>query len=176
MVTLTAITNADRASDLHLLNLNFRNFTEDGVSFQISGLSKTRQSGPPREVLYQKFDEHQNICPVFTIREYERRTGKLRKPTPEKDSLFIAITMPCKPVVSSTISRWMKNMMADAGIDVSQFKAHSTRAAATSTAAKVGVPIKDILKTANWSRESTFQIFYHKPLEESSFAATIIST
>ena len=171
-----AITNADRASDLHLLDLNFRYFTEDGVSFQMPGLSKTRRSGPPREVLYRKFDEHQNICPVLTIREYEKRTSELRKPTPEKDPLFIAITKPHKPVVSSTISRWMKNMMAEAGIDISQFKAHSTRAAATSAAAKVGVPIKDILKTANWSRESTFQRFYHKPLEESSFATAIIGT
>ena len=65
-------------------------------------------------------------------------------------------------------------MMAAAGIDVSQFKAHSTRAAATSAAANVGVPIKDMLKTANWSRESTFEI-YHKPAEKSSFAAAIIS-
>ena len=66
------------------------------------------------------------MCPELTIREYEKKTSELRKPTPEKDPPFIAVT---KPVVSSTISRWMKSMMAEVGIDVSQFKA---RAAATS--------------------------------------------
>ena len=57
---------------------------------------------------------------------------------------------------------------------MSQFKAHNKRAAATSAAAKVGVLIKDILKTANLSRESTFQRFYHKPLEGSSFATAVV--
>lgn len=64
-------------------------------------------------------------------------------------------------------------MMAWAGIDISQFKAHSTRAASTSAS---GVPMKDILKTANWSRESTFQKFYLKPQEKDLFAAAIIGT
>ncbi len=40
------------------------------------------------------------------------------------------------------------------------FKAHSTRAAST---ADKGVSSQDILKMADWSRESTFARFYHKP-------------
>ena len=63
-------------------------------------------------------------------------------------------------------------MMAWAGIDISQFKAHSTRAASTSAAAASGVPMKDILKTANWSRESTFQKFYLKPRFEHALSCT----
>ena len=41
LVTLLAITNADRASDLKLLDLNFRVFTSEGVRFEVAGLSKT---------------------------------------------------------------------------------------------------------------------------------------
>ena len=42
LVTLLAITNADRASDLKLLDLNFRVFTSEGVHFEVARLSKTR--------------------------------------------------------------------------------------------------------------------------------------
>ena len=139
-VMLMAITN----------DLNFRNFTEDGCPFRY--LVYQTQDALARQGWYSignLTNIKTFICLELTIREYEKRTSELRKPTPEKDPLFIAITKPHMPVVSSTISRWMKNMMAEVGIDVSQFKAHSIRAAAMSAAAKVGVPIKDMLKTAN---------------------------
>lgn len=57
----------------------------------------------------------------------------------KKSPLFTAIIKPHKPV---NISRWMKSMMAEAGVNIPKFKAHSIRAVGTSAAAKVGVPIK----------------------------------
>ena len=46
---LLAVANADRASDLHLLDISYMRFTPSGVHFTIAALSKTRRSGPPRE-------------------------------------------------------------------------------------------------------------------------------
>lgn len=40
------------------------------------------------------------------------------------------------------------------------FKAHPTRAAATSAAQIVGVSVADIMKAADWKRESTFMTYY----------------
>ena len=60
-------------------------------------------------------------------------------------------------VSTSTISRWLKEMLRMAGIN--NFTAHSTRAASTSAAKS-----KDILKAGNWSRESTFNRFYNKTI------------
>ena len=54
--------------------------------------------------------------------------------------------------------------MAEAGIDISIFKAHSVRGASCSTAAGVGVTTKDILDAADWSSEGTFQKFYCREL------------
>ena len=50
--------------------------------------------------------------------------------------------------------------MASAGIDVSHYKAHSTRAASTSAAARVGVSTAQILLTADGSSANTFSKFY----------------
>jgi len=42
------------------------------------------------------------------------------------------------------------------GIDTNTFSAHSTCGAATSKAKAVGLPVREILKAANWSLSSTF--------------------
>ena len=46
LATLMAITNADRTSDLHLLDINFMQITEQEALFKIPGLSKIRRSVP----------------------------------------------------------------------------------------------------------------------------------
>ena len=124
-----------------------------------------RRSGPLWEVSYVSFREAEIICPVNTLKVYLQHTKKFLSAAEDGlNPLFIAIREPHKLVTSATISRWMKNLMEQSGIDVDQFKPHSVRAAATSAASTLGVSIKDILKTANWARESTFLRFYHKPI------------
>ena len=174
LAMLLALTNADRVSDLHLLDLNFKQVTSHGVRFQIAGLSKTRRSGPPREVMYVAFKECEAICPVATLEVYERRTADLRTPDQDTNPLFIGCVKPHKPVTSSTISRWIRNLMQSSGIDVSIFKSHSTRAASTLAAINQGVSVKDIVKTANWTSESTFKRFYWKPIS-SDFGNSVLS-
>ena len=62
---------------------------------------------------------------------------------------------PHKPVVSSTISEWVKTVLMKSGVDIGTFKAHSTRTSSTSKAGCQGVPIEDILKQGSWSNKST---------------------
>ena len=54
--------------------------------------------------------------------------------------------------------------MIDAGIDMGLFSPHSTRAAATSAAARMNVYTATILRTAGWAAYNTFRTFYHKPV------------
>lgn len=163
LVALMALTNSDRASDLHALDLKYRRYSAEGMTFEIPGLTKTRRSGPPRQAFYSSFAE-KKVCPVDTLRHYERKTAGFRSDGDEKIPLFISFYKPYKPVRPATISRWIKNMLAKAGVDAN-FKAHSTRAASTSAAKNRGVATKDILCAADWSRESTFQRFYYKPVQ-----------
>ena len=69
-------------------------------------------------------------------------------------------------MTSSTIARWLKTCLSDAGIDTSIFKAHSVRGASSSKAAATGITTADILQAADWSSEGTFQKFYHHPIQE----------
>ena len=64
--------------------------------------------------------------------------------------------------MSSTISSWLKNVLKKKGIDISTFKAYSTRSASTSKADLSGAPINEILIRGSWSNKSTWQKFYNK--------------
>ena len=67
--------------------------------------------------------------------------------------------------------------MAEAGVDVTTFKPHSTRAAAASKAKNASVPLKEILDTAGWSSERTLDRFYNKPFQKNgSFATSVLTT
>ena len=55
------------------------------------------------------------------------------------------------------------------------FKAHSTRAVATS-AVKNDVDINTIMKTAGWARARTFATYYNKPIStEDKFGTAVLS-
>ena len=106
-----------------------------------------------------------SICPRLCLLEYLKRTEELRKDTKQ---LFVSFCKPHAAVSSATIARWIKGVLAKSGIDVSVYKAHSTRSAVTSKALFLGASVEAILKLADWSNERTFSKFYKRiPANES---------
>ena len=84
---------------------------------------------------------------------YIERTQDIRG---DSRQLFISFIKPHNPVTSSTIARWLKQVMELAGIDTNIFKAHSVRSASTSAAAMQGVTTEDILNAADSSTDLSF--------------------
>ena len=69
--------------------------------------------------------------------------------------------------------------MADAGIDISIFKAHSIRGALCSAVVGAGVTTKLILDAADWSSKGTFQRFYQRQLrkdDRTAFGTAVLSS
>ena len=67
-------------------------------------------------------------------------------------------------------------MLKAVGIDVSIYKGHSTRSAAASAARLEGVSTSDILKVADWSRETTFtRFYYYRPLDNVGVGINLLS-
>ena len=104
-----------------------------------------------------------SLCVVNALKVYSDRTRQFR-PEGNKGPLLLSFVAPHKPIGPSTVSRWSLDVMKKAGINVSVYKAHSTRAAATS-AGKGSVPIDVILSSAGWSSARTFAEFYDKPID-----------
>lgn len=65
--------------------------------------------------------------------------------------------------------------MQQAGIDTTEFKPHSTRAASTSGAQGNAVPLKTILTAVGWKSDCVFAKYYNKPLESKSFPKGVLT-
>ena len=172
-VFLLAITRPSRSADLSQLNIQRMLFTATGVSFAPTALAKqSRQGKPIAEFFFPSFPENPTLCPVSSLNVYLSKTKPLRG---EEPRLFISFIKPHKAVTSSSIARWLKTTLEEAGIDTAVFGAHSTRGASSSAAAIAGITTADILKAANWSSESVFQKFYHKPSNKAAYGRAVIN-
>ena len=74
VVTLMALSNADRCSDLAALDRDYIRWTLTGVQFTVVQLTKTQRTGPPRTVFYSALQDDPDICPVSNIRRYIEMT------------------------------------------------------------------------------------------------------
>ena len=77
-VMLMAFANADRASDLHILDVRYMQSQSNKVKFTVAALSKTRRSGPPRELEYSRFEDNPKLCPVKFLLAYVDKTKDKR--------------------------------------------------------------------------------------------------
>ena len=115
------------------------------------------------------YPENPSICVVRTLEEYVARTEKERKAS----QLLLSYIRPYVPISSQTLSRWLKNCLVLAGID-NCFTGHSTRSAATSSAAEAGLSLETILEAADWSSVRTFERFCRKPPVKGDFARAVL--
>lgn len=82
-----------------------------------------------------------------------------------------------KAICSSTISRWLKEILTLAGIDSSILKGYPTRSPSTFKAEVSGVLMSDIMMQGHWPKGFTFYKFYRKEklTRSSSFESKVTS-
>ena len=175
LVMLTLLVTGQRGQTIHLMDLDYMKQGKQSYTFVIQERIKTTRPGrkQPKLVLTE-FRKNSKLCVVKTLQEYIKRTKDIRN----SSRLFITYIKPHKEASRDTISRWTKAVMKEAGIDMTVFAAHSTRAASTSKAATRNVPLNTILKTAGWSNENTFTKFYKKQIHnnlDNDFATAVLS-
>lgn len=175
LVTLLALTTAQRMQTLAAIRCS-NVFVSDRLVIKIPARLKTSGIGRSQSLLvFKPFLSNPELCVFSLVRTYLQLTRKFR---PHNcDFFFISYRKPHSAVSSQTLGRWVKTMLAAAGIDVSIFSAHSTRHAATSFAASKGVNLDEIRRTAGWSKTSAvFARFYNRPIvKDPSFQATILN-
>lgn len=164
LVTLFALTTAQRVQTLSKIKLENIHSSENGIKIAITEKIKTSnwlRVQPLLEIPY--FTIQENICPVKTLETYIQKTAEIR---PLNESyLFITFKKPHHTATTQSISRWIKDVLQKSGIDTTLFTVHSTRHASTSAAARNGLNIETIRKAAGWSENSSvFAQFYNRPL------------
>lgn len=172
---LFLLVTAQRCQTLHLIELGDIEMQEEMCIIRTNHVLKQTRPGYHLQDMELLSYQNKRLCVVETLKEYLRRTERLRK---TGNKLLISTQKPHQGVTQATVSRWVKSLMLKAGVK-KQFGVHSTRAAATSAAKMKGVPITSIIKTAGWSNARTFERFYHKDLsatqEGPSFQSAILT-
>ena len=72
-------------------------------------------------------EENPSIYPVQAIKHLDKRNNNVAH---ETTTFYITQRKPFKAAPEDTISRWVKEIMAEAGIDVNKYNTHSCRSAA----------------------------------------------
>uniref|UniRef100_A0A1Y1LMB9 Tyr recombinase domain-containing protein n=1 Tax=Photinus pyralis TaxID=7054 RepID=A0A1Y1LMB9_PHOPY len=122
------------------------------------------------------FIDKPSICVASALQCYVTRSKVIRLLSCRK--LFLTHKKPIHNASSQTISRWIKEILSNSGLDTNIFSAHSTRHAATSAAARRGISIDTIRTTASWSAKSnTFARFYQRPVRDlEDFAGAVFNS
>ena len=173
LVMLLALISPERSSVLADLDTRYLKKRPDGFAFLLTNPRKTGDPTSQSSVSFPSLPEDLSLCPLACLNTYLTATSNFRSPGHHK--LFLSFNQPHNEISRTTIARWLCDVIQAAGIDSSVLKAHSTRAASTSSAAKNNLPLADILKMDDWSSPSTFQKFYYKPIIDSSYARTVLN-
>lgn len=161
LISLLALVTAHRMQTLSKINVFNIEQHLNNIVIKIPDLIKTSRSGSFQPILtLPYFAQNPAICPCKTLLDYIEKTKLLRG---NRSNLFISFRKPHKAVGPQSLSRWIKSVLMQCGIDVSIFTAHSTRHAATSKAHKLGVNLDTIRQAAGWTGSSqVFGKFYNR--------------
>lgn len=172
LITLLALMTGHRLQTFSLIDI--RNIRKvDNESYEIKIPDRIKTSAPNRKqpvLRLPYFTQNKSLCIASALELYLDRTNDLRNSV---FNLFISYKKPHKAVTTQTLSRWMKMILSESGVDVNIFTAYSTRHAVTSAAKRAGVNEDLIRKIAGWTKNSaTFGRFYNREIasDEMQFA------
>ncbi|XP_014206022.1 uncharacterized protein LOC106637664 [Copidosoma floridanum] len=163
LTMLLALGSAFRVQSLVFLKLENIKFKESAVEVTIPDFTKTSRPGAHQP--YARFPEFQNkqLCIATALRRYIDKTANVRG---KCSQLQISFQPPHGAVTPNTVSRWLRLVMKEAGVE-EQYTAHSTRHASTSAALRRGVSVNAIKSAAGWSEKSViFNKFYNRQIKQ----------
>lgn len=173
LAALLALCSGQRVQTLSKIKTNEILFKEDRVIINISSRLKTSKPGVGTSMKFPRYSQR-DLCVASCLQFYLNRTSILRT----ENELFIQTKKPFKKACSQTISKWLKEILKESGVNTDEFSSHSFRHASTSKAAVNGLSIDKIFEAAGWSGNSkVFASFYNKPIiNECEFAKSILES
>jgi hypothetical protein len=166
LAILLALSSLCRVSELASIDRYSVVFVNNQAKFSLQRPRKSQRNSSLQVITLEKLLPLPLACPVETLKDLTA-SDQLRQGEKAK-SLFIGLRPPHSSVGASSVARWLKFILNDAGVDKSIYSAHSTRGASASNAVNSGVPTEAILAAGNWNSESTFTRFYRRAAKGAS--------
>ena len=157
-----------RGAQIYSLDTRFLNKFHDFYRFNLAGTVKNVGAGKkPAPIEFHRHNNDIKLCPLKCLDDYISLTKPWRNDG-VPSSLFLSYKAPHGPISKSRLAGWVKEVLRLSDINTKTFQAHSLRGAASSQAFLKGLSVKEILDHGSWSRESTWQKFYHKQVDSVS--------
>ena len=163
VLVLLLLVTGQRGQVARALSINRMREHDDGsVSFVLTTPMKTARTGEKLlELRLTPYNAVSKLCVVRALKEYLRRTEKIRK----SKLLFVSYIKKHKAVSRDTIGRWVTHVLRVSGIDVRRFGPHSLRGAGVSAGTRLGVCTDTLLQYGSWRNVATMARFYQKEVE-----------
>ena len=146
LTMLIALLSGQRCQTIHALDINSMKVEAHPTRqfiFQINQLLKTSRPGKHfSHLVLQSYPEDKQLCICEALDAYVEKTKPLRE---NYTQLLISYQKPHQPVTTDTIGCWLRMVLDNSGIDTTAFRAHSTRAAATSAAKCANLSVNTII-------------------------------
>ena len=170
VVMLLCLLTGHRDQSINEIDIKFMHKDENQMVFYIPVMLKnTTSKFHPQPLTLVRYPD-ESLCVVKHLEVYMDVTKDLRG---NNTRLLLSLVPPHTNVTTSTVSRWVRSVLKEAGIDVTTFSSHSTRSAATSFAKAKGLSIDEIRSAAGWANSSTFAKHYNKVIVP-NFGNTIL--
>ena len=178
---LIMVLSGHRVNTLEYLKITNMYISETECTFVFSSVVKHSWPGYHQQpLILRSFPSNPSLCPVTNITQYL----KFRLEKSANEGFFMITVPPYKQCLKDTIARWIKETLSLAGISSGIYQAHSLWSASASLALYKGVNLSTILKSGNWTRNSTFKKYYKKEIDklfcdfcgENGFANSLLSS
>ena len=117
LAMLPALVCRARQHDLHAINPQAISWYNGKAVCHILEMTKTRtQSRPHKPFESLRYKESNNIDPVRCLQSYLNLTASQRESGEQKSHVFLSFVSPHHAVKICSIARWLRIVMADAGI------------------------------------------------------------
>ena len=159
---LGLLSGGQRCQTIHQIEIGDIKVVGDELYIPIMG--KIKQTHPGKQMAPLRFRPYRekNLCIVNILIVYLIVSATFRT----HKRLFLSFCKPHSAVGKETIARWCKNVLKNAGVDLTSFSSNSSRSAATSKAFHKCIQLKKSMEFAGWSNERTFAKFYKKDVND----------
>ncbi len=173
-IVLILLVTGQRPQIIPNLSVEKMDIGGSSYKFQLSHtqVKQGRQNYKVEPLVLKKYAPNKHLCVYHYLSAYLERTITIRG---KVKSVFLTTRRPFVTPSTDTVGRWVKKVLRHSGVNTHTYGAGSTRAASTSKAKRQGLNIDHILKAGGWSRKSTFQTYYNKPLcSKNKFADVVL--
>jgi hypothetical protein len=159
---LMLLVSGQRLDTIYKLRIDHMEVSHSKYVFTVlEPLKQSRKGYTNPQIVFGAFPADKRICVHHYLTKYLVSTLTARK---AEKYLFLTYQKPIHRASKNTLSRWVKHILTESGIDIHKFSSHSTRSASSSAAKRGGASVEEVLATAGWSNVGTFATYYNKPI------------